>query len=139
VKIRIYNLKLKTIVGVNARERKRRQRVVLNLEMEVDGSAAVAADSIADAVDYRAANKAVIEAVEKSRFFLLESLAASVLDLLLKDGRVRAATVEAAKPGALRHAESVSVVVSGRNPVSRSRGSRAGRGAGRTSGRGPKR
>jgi D-erythro-7,8-dihydroneopterin triphosphate epimerase len=137
--IRIQNLKLKTIVGVNARERKRRQRVVLDIALEVDGRKAAATDSLADAVDYRAATKAVIEAVEKSRFFLLESLAASVLDLLLKDGRVRAATVEAAKPGALRHAESVSVVVSGRNPVPRSGRSRAGRGAGRTSGRGPKR
>jgi D-erythro-7,8-dihydroneopterin triphosphate epimerase len=117
--IRIKNLKLKTIVGVNARERKRRQKVVLNIEMDVDGREAVATDSIANAVDYRAATKAIIRAVEGSRFLLLESLAASVLDLLLKDGRVRSATVEADKPGALRFAESVSVSVSGTRPAAR--------------------
>jgi D-erythro-7,8-dihydroneopterin triphosphate epimerase len=117
--IRIKNLKLKTIVGVNARERERRQKVVFNIEMDVDGRKAVAADSISDAVDYRAATKSIIRAVEGSRFFLLESLAASILELLLKDGRVRSATVEADKPGALRFAESVSVSVSGMRPAAR--------------------
>ncbi|MBN2200401.1 dihydroneopterin aldolase [bacterium] len=115
--IRIKNLNLKTIIGVQPRERKRKQRVVLNIEMDVDGRKAVAADDIAAAVDYRAATKFVLRFAEASRFFLLESLATGVLGLLMQDGRVRSATVEADKPGALRHAESVSVTVSGKRPA----------------------
>ncbi len=111
--IRIKNLKLRTIIGVNASERKRRQKVVLNIEMDVDGRKAVAGDDIAAAVDYRAATRSALRFAEASRFFLLESLATGVLDLLMRDRRIRSATVEADKPGALRHAESVSVTVSG--------------------------
>jgi D-erythro-7,8-dihydroneopterin triphosphate epimerase len=129
--IRIKNLKLKTIIGVNVSERRRRQKVVLNIEMDVDGRMAVATDDIAAAVDYRAATKSVLRTAESSRFFLLESLAACVLDLLMKDGRVRAATVEADKPGALRHAESVSVSVSGTRQAHRSAGNRPKRRTGR--------
>ncbi len=117
--IRIKNLKLKTIIGVHPRERRRRQKVVLNIEMDVDGRKAVAADDIAAAVDYRTATKSVLRFAEASRFFLLESLATGVLDMLMRDGRVRSATVEADKPGALRHAESVSVTVSGTRPARR--------------------
>jgi D-erythro-7,8-dihydroneopterin triphosphate epimerase len=131
MKIRIKNLKLKTIIGVHPRERRHRQKVVLNIEM--DGRKAVATDDIAAAVDYRAATKSILGVAESSRFFLLESLAACVLDLLMKDGRIRSAVVEADKPGALRHAESVSVTMSGSRPAERSAEGRPVRGAGRGS------
>jgi D-erythro-7,8-dihydroneopterin triphosphate epimerase len=133
MKIRIKNLKLKTIIGVHPRERRHRQKVVLNIEMDVDGRKAVATDDIAAAVDYRAATKSILGVAESSRFFLLESLAACVLDLLMKDGRIRSAVVEADKPGALRHAESVSVTMSGSRPAERSAEGRPVRGAGRGS------
>ncbi|MFQ5354102.1 MAG: dihydroneopterin aldolase, partial [Thermodesulfobacteriota bacterium] len=56
--------------------------------------------------------KNIIEAVEKSEFFLIEKLAGFILDIVMKAPGVRSATVEVDKPHALRFSSSVSVEVS---------------------------
>ena len=115
--IRIKNLRLRTIVGVNDWERQAPQDVVLNLEVAFDAGRAAKTDRLEDTLDYRALKKRIAEAVERSRFQLLEGLAAHVLELVMQEPRVSAATVEVDKPGALRFADSVSVTCSaGRRP-----------------------
>jgi len=111
--IRIKNLTLKTIVGVNSWERQEAQEVVINIEIEFDGRKAAASDSLDDAVDYRKLKKRILDDVESSKCLLLESLAQRILNLVLTDGRVLRAVVEVDKPKALRFADSVSVVCSG--------------------------
>ncbi len=107
--IRIKKLRLRTIVGTNDWERERLQDVVITVEMEFDGSRAAETDSIDDTVNYRTIKKRIIEAVENSRFHLLEKLADHVLQIIMEDDRVQRAEVEVDKPHALRFAESVSV------------------------------
>ncbi len=109
--IRIRNLHTRTIIGIRDWERQRPQEVVLNLEIEFDGSAAAASDRIEDTIDYRALKLRVLEAVEASRFGLLEKLASHILEIVMEEPRVERARVEVAKPGALRFADGVAVGV----------------------------
>jgi FolB domain-containing protein len=62
--IRIKNLRLRTILGVNPGERETLQDVVINVEIEVDGQKAVQTDSLAHTVNYRDLTKRIIDKVE---------------------------------------------------------------------------
>jgi FolB domain-containing protein len=110
--IRIKNLALKTIVGVNAWERQEAQEVVINIEIEFDGDRAAETDALEETIDYKKIKKKILNDIESSRCLLLESLAQRVMNILLEDSRVLRATVEVDKPKALRFADSVSVVCS---------------------------
>ena len=115
--IRITDLRLRAIIGVNDWERKHKQDVVINVMMEFDAQKACASDSIQDTVDYKTITKRVIKAVEASDHLLLEKLAAAILDIVMEDHKVTGATVRVDKPFALRFADSVSIELSKkRNP-----------------------
>jgi D-erythro-7,8-dihydroneopterin triphosphate epimerase len=115
MRIRIKNLRLRTIVGVQAWEREAPQDVVVNIDLEFDGTKAAASDDLADTVDYKALKARVMQTVETSRYQLLEKLAAEILRIVLSDSRVLRATIEVDKPHALRFADSVSIACSGEN------------------------
>lgn len=111
--IRIKNLRLRAIIGVNDWERTERQAVIINAELEFDGSAAIQSDHINDTIDYRNISQKLIEHVETSEYQLIEALAGNLLKLLLDDARVTRARVEVDKPNATRSADSTSIEVSG--------------------------
>lgn len=117
--IRIEDLLLRTIIGINDDEREERQDVLVNLVLFVDTRLAGLTDDIADApVNYRTLTKRVIAAVEESRFMLVERLAAEVAAVCLAEQGVERVRVTVAKPGALRFARSVAVVIErGRDDV----------------------
>jgi len=107
--IRIKNLLIRTIIGLNPDERINRQDVIINAEIEIDLTEGVYSDEQDDIYDYKGITKAIIAFVEESKFKLLEKLTHEVLQLIMKDKRVLRAKVEIDKPRALRYAESVSV------------------------------
>lgn len=107
--IRVKNLRLRTVIGINDWERKDIQDVVINLEIEYDGTKAADSDRIEDGVNYRAITKRVIREVEESEFHLLDALANRILRVVMEEKNVHRATVEVDKPQALRFADSVSV------------------------------
>lgn len=107
--VRIEALRLRAYIGIEEAEQKHRQDVVIHVELEFDGSAAAASDDIADAVNYKTINKAMVEHVENGRFLLLERLSTELLAIVMRDPRVRRAAVRVEKPHALRFADSVSI------------------------------
>lgn len=107
--IRITDLKLKAIIGINAWERTTKQVIILNLQLDYDASKAAKSDNINDTIDYKALKKRIIDLIKGSKFFLLEKLVNEVLNLVFCEPKVRKATVRIDKPGALRFAKSVSV------------------------------
>ena len=107
--IRITDLRLRTIIGINDWERKSKQDVIINVSMEYDASKAAKSDDINDTVDYKALSKEIINKVEDSNFLLLEKLAQTVLDIVMMHSLVKKAHVCVDKPFALRFADSVSV------------------------------
>ena len=111
-KIRIVDLTLRTVIGVNGWERQIKQDVVINVEIDYNAAKACRSDKIQDAVDYKDITKKIISVVEESNFFLIEKLAAAVMRVVLANPQVRSATVRVDKPNALRFARSVSVEIS---------------------------
>lgn len=120
-RIHIRDLACRAVIGDNPGERRARQDLLIQLTLGYRGLAAGRTDRLADALDYRALKKRVVDHVEASSFRLLEALAESVAALCLADARVREATVTVDKPGALRFARSVAVEVTRVAPRARAR------------------
>lgn len=107
--IRITDLRLRVLVGLNDWERIKRQDIIINLALNVDDETAALTDDIADSVDYKALKYQIVEQVEQSQYYLIEKLAGAILDLILDNPKIASATVRIDKPHALRYANSVSV------------------------------
>ena len=111
-RIVIRDLLVRGIVGINPEERRERQDILVNVTMWTDTRPAAASDDIADAVNYRTITKAMIAAIEGSQPCLVERLAADLAAICFdQDARVQAVEVSVEKPGALRFARSVGVVI----------------------------
>jgi FolB domain-containing protein len=109
--IHIRDLHLRAVIGISEEERRDRQDVLINLTLDSDTRAAGRSDDISDALNYRTLTKRIITLGEGSPFFLIEKLAAEIARLCLEDRRVERARVSVEKPGALRFARSVSVII----------------------------
>ena len=107
--IRIKDLRLRAVIGLNEWEREIEQDLIINIEMEFDGAKAAQTDDIQDTVDYKAMKRRIKEEVEHSQYHLLEALASHILEIVMGEKKVARATVEVDKPHALRFADSVSV------------------------------
>ena len=119
--ILVRDLSCRAVIGDNPDERRARQDLLLQLRLGYDGLAAGRTDRLADALDYRALKKQVVDHVEASSFHMLEALAESVADLCLANPRVRTVELTLDKPGALRFARSVAVEIRRERPSPRRR------------------
>ncbi len=108
--IKIENLRLRTVVGIFEWEKKVKQDIVINIDIEFDGAPAIEKDDISFTVDYKSITKRIISDIEGKEFNLIERIAGDVVKIILEDDRVTRATVKVDKPGALRFADSVSVI-----------------------------
>ncbi len=108
-RIEIKDLLLRCIIGLNEEERRAKQDVLINLLLWTDIRAAAASDDIGETVNYRTLTKRVIEHVEASQYFLVETLVERLAEICLQDPRVARVEVSVEKPGALRFARSVGV------------------------------
>lgn len=113
-RIRICDLLVRCILGVNESERREKQDVVINLTVYTDLRKSGRTDRIEDTVDYRALKKRILAMVENSRYFLEEALAEAVAQLCLEEPEVRRVDVRVEKPNALRFARSVAVEITRR-------------------------
>lgn len=98
------------MVGIFEWEKKVKQDIVINIEIEFDGSEAIEKDDIEFTVDYKSITKNIISKVENKEFNLIERIAGDVVKIILENRRALRATVKVDKPGALRFADSVSVI-----------------------------
>lgn len=108
--IHIENLRLRTVVGIFEWEKNVKQDVIINIEIEFDGTKAIESDDIAHTIDYKSITKKIISEVEEKEYNLIERIAGDVVRIILEDERVESASVRIDKPGALRFADSVSVI-----------------------------
>jgi D-erythro-7,8-dihydroneopterin triphosphate epimerase len=106
-KLLIRDLRARCVIGVTEEERREKQDVVVNLVLLADLRAAGESDRFEDTIDYRAIKKAVLAAVEESRFHLVEALAQRIADICLETPEVHSVQVTVEKPSALRFARSV--------------------------------
>ncbi len=115
-KIHVRDLVIECIIGINPEERVTPQQVAINVSMECDLSRGAAADRIEDTVDYKVINKRIIALVRDSKFQLIETMAEKIAETCLENPDVRSVSVTVDKPGALRHARSVAVEITRKQP-----------------------
>lgn len=109
--IEIDNLRLRCIIGFSPHEVKDKQDVVISLRIHTDMKKAGETDNPDDAFNYRTVTKAVIQHVEASQYKLVEALAAAIARICVVDFHAESVQVRVHKPGALRFADSVGVVI----------------------------
>jgi dihydroneopterin aldolase len=107
----IRELEVRTIIGIFDWEREQRQVVSLDLEMGSDIATAAATDTIENALDYKAVAKRLIDFIEKSEFFLVETLAERVADIVVNEFNVPWVKLRLGKPGAVTGSKDVGVVI----------------------------
>ena len=107
----IEDLRIDTIVGIYDWERRTRQTIALDIEMAFDNARPAATDAIGDTLDYKAVSKRLIAFVEGSSFELVETLAERCAAILREEFGVTWLRLKLSKPGAVRGARAVGVII----------------------------
>ena len=107
----ISDLKIETIIGIYDWERKVRQTISLDLKIGTDIRKAAASDSVDDTLNYKLVAKRLQKFVADSSFQLVETLAENIAGIVLDEFEVSWVRVRVNKPGAIRGARDVGVVI----------------------------
>jgi dihydroneopterin aldolase len=107
----IEDLRIDTVIGIYDWERRTRQTIALDIEMVFDNTRPAASDAIGDTLDYKAVSKRLIAFVEGSSCQLIEALAERCAALILQEFGVSRLRLKLSKPGAVRGARAVGVVI----------------------------
>ena len=107
----IEDLRIDTVIGIYDWERRTRQTIALDIEMGFDNTKPAASDAIGDTLDYKAVSKRLIAFVEGSSFQLVETLAERCAGILRDEFGVAWVRLKLSKPGAVRGAKAVGVVI----------------------------
>ena len=112
VVIHTKDLKLRAVIGTEPQERERAQDLLAQISFQYDATLASQSDALGHAVDYAAIHAVLVSKVASTKFFLLERLAAFILDLIMEDSKIISAEVVLEKFGVLPGATSVAVKLS---------------------------
>ena len=107
----LHDLRVDTVIGIWEWERKIRQTVSINLDMSADIRRAAASDKVADTLNYKLVAKRVQAFVSESSFQLVETLAEKIAAIILDEFDVDWVRVRVNKPGAIRGASDVGVLI----------------------------
>ena len=107
----LHDLRIETVIGLWEWERQIRQTVALDLEMSADIRKAAASDSVDDTLNYKLVAKRLQQFVGDSSFQLVETLAEKIAGIVLNEFDVAWVRVKVNKPGAIRGARDVGVII----------------------------
>lgn len=107
----IRDLEIDTIIGIYDWEREQRQVVRIDLEMAWDIRAAALSEDIAEALDYKAVAKSLIDFVGASEFLLVETLAEEIASRVMGQFNVPWLKLRLGKPGAVTGSRDVGVII----------------------------
>lgn len=110
-KVFISGLRTESVIGVHGWERNIRQPLVFDIELGADFTRAAKSDALADALDYEAISKRVVEVVAGSTFQLLEALSEHVATMIQDEFGVEWLRLKVTKPNAVDAADGVGVVI----------------------------
>ena len=110
-KVFIEGLEIEALIGIYDWERRIRQPLVFDVEMAFDNRKPAATDDIADTLNYKDVSKRLIDFVSQSDFQLVETLAERCVEIVLREFDVAHVRLKLSKPGAVRGAKAVGVIV----------------------------
>lgn len=107
--IEIKNMRVRAILGINDWEREEKQDIVISIRFTYDAAAAIADDDVKEAINYKTITKKVLRFVENSEYFLIETLADTLFDMVSSLNGVINTHVTVEKPHALRFCDNLVV------------------------------
>lgn len=107
--IKIQNLRLKSKIGVYDWEKDFEREIVINLEIATDDLSSLVSDDLRDTIDYDKIYQIVKFHVAKSRFNLIEKMAATILAEIMSDKRIAVAKIEIRKMNVFEDVESFAI------------------------------
>jgi dihydroneopterin aldolase len=110
-KVFIEGLEIDALIGIYDWERRIRQTLRFDLEMGFDNRRPAASDDIADTLNYKAVSKRIEQFVRESDFGLVETLAERIAEIVLREFKVEWLRLTLSKPGAVRGARAVGVII----------------------------
>ena len=105
------DLRVDTVIGIWDWERKIRQTISIDLEMGTDIARAAKSDAIENTLNYKKVAKRIQQFVADSEFQLVETLAEHIAQIILAEFEVPWVRVRVNKPGAIRGARDVGVLI----------------------------
>lgn len=116
----ISELKVDTVIGIFDWERAHRQTVILNVELGTDIRAAAEHDDISKTLNYKAVTEALYAFVSASELLLIETLAERCAAMIMTEFDVPWLRLSITKPGAMRQAKDVGVIIERGTPLANS-------------------
>ena len=110
-RIFLRDLKTEAIIGIYDWERNIRQPISIDLELPTDVRRAARTDKIEDTLDYKKVAKRVLAFVDDSHYELVETLAESLAQVILREFAVDWIKIAINKPGAIRGSRDVGVMI----------------------------
>ncbi len=110
-KVFIDGLEIETIIGIYDWEREIKQIVRIDLVMAWDNKPAANSEDIELALNYKDVSKRLISFISGSEFLLVETMAEAIAQILLKEFNIPWLELKLSKPGAIRGARAVGVMI----------------------------
>src|SRR5699024_2728810 len=107
--IEIKNMRVRAILGIYDWEREKKQDIVISIKFKYDAAAAIADDEVDHAINYKTITKKVIKYVEKSDFYLIETLTDTLFDMISGIEGIQKTWIAVEKPHALRFCDNLIV------------------------------
>ena len=107
----IEGLEIEALIGIYDWERRIRQTLVFDIELAFDNRVPAATDDIALTLNYKDVSKRLVDYVGQSGFGLVETLAERCAAIILDEFGVARVRLKLSKPGAVRGARAVGVVI----------------------------
>lgn len=104
-------LEIETVIGIYDWERKIKQKIYLDIEMAFDIKKAAATDDIAYTLDYKTVSDRIVQFVESSEFFLVETLIEKIAEILLTEFSITWVKIILNKKGAISRARDVGIII----------------------------
>jgi dihydroneopterin aldolase len=104
-------LEIETVIGIYDWERTIKQKIYLDIEMAFDIKKAAATDDIAYTLDYKTVSDRIVQFVETSEFFLVETLIEKIADILLTEFSIPWVKIILNKKGAVSRARDVGIII----------------------------
>lgn len=108
--IRIKNLRINTILGVYEWEKDISRTLLFNVEIETDHENAMKSDDLKDTIDYDQITNQIKDFIQNNRYKLIEKIASEVIDLIMKDSRIKRCTLEVDKLKVYDFVDSYSII-----------------------------
>lgn len=107
--IEIKNMRVRALLGIMDWERKKKQDIVISIRFRYDAAEAIEEENVEKAINYKTITKELIDFVEKSNYYLIETLTDVLYEKVSSIDRVLNTAIEVQKVHALRFCDNLIV------------------------------